>query len=316
MRLRDIVQEDGDGGGGGGPAASTTSSSSIAGVAYPLFVKGTTRRQKRKNAKKAVGQKSYGGPSYIGKGVYETEGADEIELAINEIWGFGDKKQAPVKQTSVYRVLQNLATNSDGQAKDVKFDDGQIVSISPADAQKIVHAATLRNGAGGWEKQLGNWEVFKKVVMHAGVNLSKLRKATPGKHWTEESIGEANVVGHDSVIHKMDREDPMNKTEVLVLGGAGRYTLEGLRTKAIAEAQQLADDLKNAGTSALTFRNGAQNIKQLSNTLETIVSAYNQLERIRRKGGRGSRGITREHLEPVTFGVKILTEARNKVILK
>jgi len=315
MKFRDIVHEDGEGGGGGASASSTVSGD-VGGLAYPLFVKGKTRRQKRKNAKKAVGQKNYSGPSYIGKGVYESEGADLIEAEINEIFGLGKSKQkSTVKQTSVFRALQQISTNTDGRERDVKLDDGQIISVNPDQASKIINAATLRNAAGGWESKLGNWEIFKKVVMLANVPLGKLRKTTPGVHWTEESakLGEANVVDHDGVIYKMDREDPMNKTEVLVLGGAGRYTLEGLRTKAIAEAQQLADDLKKGGTSGLTFKNGAHNVKQLQNTLETIVSAYNQLERARRKGGRGSRGITREHLEPVRFGIQILTEAKKKV---
>ena len=50
MKFRDIVHEDGDG--GGGASATTTSSSDVGGLAYPLFVKGKTRRQKRRNAKK------------------------------------------------------------------------------------------------------------------------------------------------------------------------------------------------------------------------------------------------------------------------
>lgn len=313
MKFRDIVHEDGDG--GGGASATTTSSSDVGGLAYPLFVKGKTRRQKRRNAKKAVGQKNYGGPSYIGKGVYESEGADLIEAEINEIFGLGKKKQEPgVKQTSVYRALQQIATNSDKSPKDVRLDDGQIISVTPDQATRIVNAATLQGSAGGWEKQLGDWEIFKKVVSFARVPLAKLRKSTPGKHWTEESakLGEAHVVDHSGVIHKMDRQDPMNKTEVAVLGGAGVYTLKGLRAKAIEEAQELANDLKDGGERGMTFLTAQHNIKQLQNTIETIVSAYNQLERIRRKGGRGSRGITREHLEPVQVGIRVLTEAKDR----
>lgn len=312
MKFRDIVHEDGDG--GGGAASTSTASADVGGLAYPLFVKGKTRRQKRKNAKKAVGQKNYGGPSYIGKGVYESEGADLIEAEINEIFGIGQKKNPAVKQSSVYRVLQQISTNTDKSPKDVKLDDGQIISVTPDQATRIVNAATLQGSAGGWEKQLGDWEIFKKVVQFAKVPLAKLRKSTPGKHWTEESakLGEANIVDHDGVIYKMDRQDPMNKTEVAVLGGAGRYTLEGLREKARTEAQALANDLKDGGASGMTFLTAKQNIYQLSNTIETIVSAYNQLERIRRKGGRGSRGITREHIEPVQIGIKVLTEAKEK----
>lgn len=311
MKFRDIVHEDGDGGGGG--ASTSTVSADVGGLAYPLFVKGKTRRQKRKNAKKAVGQKNYSGPSYIGKGVYESEGADLIEAEINELFGLGKKKAPAVKQSSVYRVLQQISTNTDPSPKDVKLDDGQIIQVTPAQATRIVNAATLQGSAGGWEKQLGDWEIFKKVVQFAKVPLGKLRKSNPRVHWTQESkVKEAHVVDHDGVIHKMNREDPMNKTEVAVLGGAGVYTLEGLRNKARNEAQALADELKEGGERGMTFLTAKQHIYQLQNTIETIVSAYNQLERIRRKGGRGSRGITREHIEPIQIGITVLTEAKDK----
>lgn len=107
-----------------------------------------------------------------------------------------------------------------------------------------------------------------------------------------ESVEEAHVLDHSSVIYRLDREKPMSDTEVLVLGGAGRYTLSALRDKARREANQLARDLEIEHGGA--FRRSAENIKQLTNTLNTIVAAYNELKRIRSKGGRGSRGITDE----------------------
>ena len=108
----------------------------------------------------------------------------------------------------------------------------------------------------------------------------------------EEGVAEAHTLNSDSVIYRLDREKPMSDTEVLVIGGAGRYTLQGLRDKARKEAEELAQDLKIEHGGA--FRRSADNIKQLTNTLNTIVAAYNELRRIRTKGGRGSRGITDE----------------------
>ncbi len=171
MRFRQIITtEEAD--------ATSTVAGDIASVSYPLFVAGRTRKQRRRNARRAVGQAADSAPSYIGKGVYE-------------------------------------------------------------------QAAT-----------------------------------------------EAHTLNSDNVIYRLDREDPMNASEVLVLGGAGRYSLAGLRDKARREAQALAADLEsNHGSS---FRGAAHNIKQLTNTLNTIVAAYNELRRIRSKGGRGSRGITDE----------------------
>jgi hypothetical protein len=52
--------------------ASSTSSADIATVSYPLLVKGVTRRARRRNARRAVGQKADSAPSYIGRGVYES----------------------------------------------------------------------------------------------------------------------------------------------------------------------------------------------------------------------------------------------------
>ncbi len=96
----------------------------------------------------------------------------------------------------------------------------------------------------------------------------------------------------ESVIYQLDPTNPMDDTEVLVLGGAGRYSLAGLRNKARREAAQLAKDLEVDHGSA--FRGAAYNIKQLANTLNTIVAAYTELADIRKKGGAKSRGIRAE----------------------
>jgi hypothetical protein len=87
----------------------------------------------------------------------------------------------------------------------------------------------------------------------------------------------------------------MDDTEVLVLGGAGRYSLSALRNKARREAKQLSDDL--AAEHGGSFRGAQSNIRQLSNTLNTIVAAYNQLAKIRSRGGRVSRNLRNEDQE-------------------
>lgn len=113
-----------------------------------------------------------------------------------------------------------------------------------------------------------------------------------GRGVYEQATAEAHTLNSDNVIYRLDREDPMNASEVLVLGGAGRYSMAGLRDKARREARALAADLE--GNHGGAFRGAAHNIKQLTNTLNTIVAAYNELKRIRSRGGRGSRGITDE----------------------
>ena len=96
----------------------------------------------------------------------------------------------------------------------------------------------------------------------------------------------------EGVIYQLDKENPMSGTEVLVIGGAGRYSLDGLRAKARKEVVELAKDLEIEHGGA--FRRSAQNIKQLQNTLNTIVAAYDELNQIRKLGGMRSKGIKDE----------------------
>ena len=96
----------------------------------------------------------------------------------------------------------------------------------------------------------------------------------------------------EGVIYQLDKENPMSGTEVLVIGGAGRYSLDGLRAKARKEVAELAKDLEIEHGGA--FRRSAQNIKQLQNTLNTIVAAYDELNQIRKLGGMRSKGIKDE----------------------
>jgi hypothetical protein len=74
MRLRDLIMLEDD---ASGATAGAITSADIATVSYPLFVKGRTRREKRRNARAAVGQKMDNAPSYIGQGVFNERVAVE-----------------------------------------------------------------------------------------------------------------------------------------------------------------------------------------------------------------------------------------------
>ena len=78
------------------------------------------------------------------------------------------------------------------------------------------------------------------------------------------NLGEGVIIGHD-------REDP----QVAVLGGAGSYKLSNLKKKALGEAKQLAADIANG-----EYKNSAYNVKQLANTLNTIVAAEEEMEKL------------------------------------
>ena len=86
----------------------------------------------------------------------------------------------------------------------------------------------------------------------------------------EKTVQEAQI-DTQQVIYHLDRDDPMNKTEVLILGGAGRYTMAGLRKKAERESSQLAQDLKGDHAD---YRGAAHNIKQVSNTINTRLMTH------------------------------------------
>ena len=106
-----------------------------------------------------------------------------------------------------------------------------------------------------------------------------------------------------SVIYRFDQADPLNNSEILVLGGAGRYTFKGLREKARKEIAEIAKDLQVDHPYA--FQKSAYNIKQLANTLNTIKLAYTEMEEIKRQGGTRSRnlkGLEETHSTGTTIG--------------
>lgn len=85
------------------------------------------------------------------------------------------------------------------------------------------------------------------------------RRVPPGFNYT---LGEGVIVGHDA-----------NDPEIAILGGAGTMSLSRLKKKAHQEALQLADDIANGKYNASSY-----NMKQLHNTLNTIVAAEKEME--------------------------------------
>ena len=59
------------------------------------------------------------------------------------------------------------------------------------------------------------------------------------------------------------------------MGGAGSYSYENLKKKALGEAKQLAQDIQNG-----EYKNSAYNVKQLANTLNTIIAAEEEMEKM------------------------------------
>jgi len=93
---------------------------------------------------------------------------------------------------------------------------------------------------------------------------------TGGKK-NESNIMKGIVDEAGSVIIGHDKDDP----QVAVLGGAGSYSLSNLKKKAQMEANELAKDVSEG-----KFKNSSYNVKQLANTLDTIVAAEDEMEKL------------------------------------
>lgn len=108
----------------------------------------------------------------------------------------------------------------------------------------------------------GNPATKYTSVSDANKDLNRLKEKFPEKKF------ELKNEIREGVLQNRD-EDP----EVAVLGGAGTYSLSALKRKAVSEAMLLADDIAKG-----KFSNSAFNIKQLANTLNTIVAAEKELD--------------------------------------
>ena len=176
-------------------------------------------------------------------------------------------------------------------------DNAVVVPYTDADLKK----------AQGSNNNHGKRKTPSKIKEPNGTN-TKSTVAAP-------KMTEAPELFSDNVIYRLDPENPMDDSEILVIGGAGRYSLKGLRAKARKEAAQLAQDLQTE--HGQTFRSGAHNVKQLANTLNTLVAAYDQLNKIRSKGGTKARGIRNEDKaligECMTIAEQWTTKFKSKV---
>jgi hypothetical protein len=407
MKLRELILVSED------ASVGATSSADIATVAYPLFVRGKTPKQKRKNARAAVGQNYVPGPKGVGTGVYESlnefapggdfkppvppkeKGNDpwgnddrsKIVQAVRGLlkagnkvdwkvagqmghvvsasdhgvimkrWGkpyskihyslhltddLDDKYMIKMKKPGYYVVV---STDPEWQLESVTEGTGQepgeFEIINLQTMQRVYHPFEADNimdaqiKADDWLEAIGKSgrglmvrPVKEQGVAEGFTNYSDeehpIKQDSPVEAhgyaynnrdqrvmWAEQGKGkiatEAYTLDNDNVIYRLDRENPMSDTEVAVLGGAGRYSLKALRDKARREAAALAQDLSIEHGGA--FRRSAENIKQLTNTINTIVAAYNELARIRRKGGRGSRGITDEDANFIRECIRVVEQA-------
>ena len=364
MKLRELIMMSED------ASAGATASADIATVAYPLFVRGKTPKEKRKNARAAVGQKYVPGPKGIGQGVFESykdnvtvypkkdgswfawvklnpsspkddaikatgatkdEALDNLYNIVDPLVNKRKNSNATVTTVGFNGALVSGLLRLSGQKFFAKFEDGKLLisnepspgfrpvsdkqpsptgTFSRSEITKAGLDVSARYDVSPMATNSTTIKIFK-LTKHSDIvdGNDRLLRPTPSItiQLTGRGFSEAHVLNHDNVIYRLDRENPMSDTEVAVLGGAGRYSLKALRDKARKEAAALAQDLSIEHGGA--FRRSAENIKQLTNTINTIVAAYNELARLRRKGGRGSRGITDEDANFIRECIRVVEQA-------
>lgn len=105
--------------------------------------------------------------------------------------------------------------------------------------------------------------------------LEELKSCVANSVDIKNNVLETDKVS-ESVVYRLDKDNPMDDSEILILGGAGRYTMKALRNKAAREATMLAEDLTG---NHVNYRGAAHSVKQVANTINTMVAALDELEK-------------------------------------
>ena len=106
-----------------------------------------------------------------------------------------------------------------------------------------------------------------------------------------------DAVNEESTISTMNKEDP-NDPEVQIQG-YGIVTLRQLEKSIVRMIQQLADQAEQGNWDSI---NHNINKGLLQTKLQAVIDTREDLQRIRKKGGTRSRGITKESLFDILIG--------------
>ena len=92
------------------------------------------------------------------------------EEQLIELFGIGGKKETPIKQSDVTRVLQNIQMRKAG-THPVRFKDGEVVEIDPKVAFRINNWMDKRPKSKEREdeKMVSSWEGFQKIAKLLGI---------------------------------------------------------------------------------------------------------------------------------------------------
>ena len=231
-------------------------------------------------------------PRFAKKGVAEAKGlAKKVKVVKGEHAG----------KTGWIREIKHGAFKGAPKTYYIDLDDGGQANNLPATALRLVNVvdeaslATMRDYFAG-DKNADDPSASSQQRNYFSKNdgskppvTKKFRSQAEYEHWLaqQKKDKQAFKVSEGVIIGPSETGDPMDP-QVAVLGGAGSYSLKGLYNKAQRESSQLTKDIGLGN-----FRSSSYNVKQLANTLNTIVAAHNELEAIRKGGGAKSRGIER-----------------------
>ena len=183
----------------------------------------------------------------------------------NEVKAILDAKlEAPVVTTESTRLAEmggvGVVANNAKQAKDPRYVTSMTKDVNPGESQR--QAAKL------------------------GFKLDK--KGLPPM--VNQQIKTITMIGEQ--LHQIDREDPMHKSQVLVQG-VGVYSISSLHKNLAGKFLELADRMKAMNSMDAEAANYLLQKSPLRVMLIALTDAYVELEKIRSRGGKNSRGISK-----------------------
>jgi hypothetical protein len=141
-------------------------------------------------------------------------------------------------------------------------------------------------------------EVLNMLVQSYDKNEFMLAKATEFMDTIETKFGRKDeALEEESTISTMNKEDP-NDPEVHIQG-YGVVTLRGLEKSIVRMIKELGTMADQGNFDNI---NHSINKGLLQTKLQAVIDTKEQLQSIRKKGGSGSRGITRESLFDTLIG--------------
>lgn len=163
-----------------------------------------------------------------------------------------------------------------GKAKNVatkkKTNEGIPFNQCPECGNEIVHESMMNEKQDAcYHKVKARYKVWPSAYASGALVQCRKKGAANWGNKTKKNennimkglVDEGVIVGHDA-----------NDPDVAIIGGAGTYKLSNVKKKAQMEANELAKDVMDG-----KFKNSAINVKQLANTLNTIVAAEDEMKK-------------------------------------